>query len=137
MSGVRMLHFLKEIYGNSLKIHQYYTMALSYFLVLEIHFLKVTTQWLNDLLIWLLDWSYLLFKNVILSIWWQLGPNSVTARYSEGSLFWRFEYSEGSLFRRFVIPKVSYSEGSLFRRSVIPQVRESENKIGFVNPKMK
>ena len=31
---------------------------------------------------------------------------SVTARYSEGLLFWRFEYSEGSLFRRSVIPKV-------------------------------
>ena len=48
---------------------------------------------------------------------------SVTARYSEGLLFWRFVipkvgYSEG-----LVIPKVGYSEGLLFWR--------------FVNPKMK
>ena len=49
--------------------------------------------------------------------------NLVTAHYTEGSLFRRFEYSEGSLFRRFVIPKVRYSEGSLFRRSVIPKHR--------------
>ena len=38
----------------------------------------------------------------------------VTARYSEGSLFLRFEYTEGSLFRRYVIPKVRYSDGQLF-----------------------
>ena len=57
-------------------------------------------------------------------------------------------YSESSLFRRFDIPKVRYCEGSLFRmfvspkmkkkkRFVIPKVRSSENEIRFVIPKVR
>ena len=54
-----------------------------------------------------------------------------TTRYSEGSLFRKFEYSEGSFFRKFVIPEFRYSEGLLFRK-----VRYSKGSL-IVSPKMK
>ena len=40
----------------------------------------------------------------------------VTARYSAGSLFQRFEYPEVRYSERYVIPEVSSSEGSIVQK---------------------
>ena len=47
--------------------------------------------------------TQILTKGYSLLFQWVVIPKG---RYSEGSLFRRFEYSEGSLLRRSVIPKV-------------------------------